>query len=151
MGGDGLYGRLSSIMIGYFPVNKRLVVGPGIKPPIHSEMYHFMHVPYSLCVVLRSPNTQDKSIMLMETEADWNLYKRWSLIGFTGIGNAYSNLSSFNQGKSVATIGTGFRYLLMRKLGAQMGMDFAVSSNGDFALYMVFGCSWLRSSGEKQP
>jgi hypothetical protein len=82
--------------------------------------------------------------MLMETEVDWNLYKRWSLVGFTGMGNAYSALSDFDEGKSVATIGTGFRYLLMRKLGAKMGMDFATGTGGDFAFYMVFGCSWLR-------
>jgi hypothetical protein len=80
----------------------------------------------------------------MEAEVDWNLYKRWSLVGFTGMGNAFYDFASYDQGNSVATLGTGFRYLLMRKLGLQMGMDFATSSSGDFAFYMVFGCSWLR-------
>ncbi len=144
MGGDGLYGRISSTMIGYFPVNKRLFVGLR-----HQSTYSLGDVPFYArpVVSLRgAPITkyQDRNIMLLETEVGWNLYKRWSLVGFTGMGNAYSELSSFNEGKSVATLGTGFRYLLMRKLGAQMGMDFAKSTSGDFAFYMVFGCSWLR-------
>lgn len=144
MGGDGLYGRLSSTIIGYFPVNKKLFVGLR-----HQSTYSLGDIPFYArpVVMLRgAPITkyQDKNITLMEAEVDWNLYKRWSLVGFTGMGNAYSDLSAFNEGKSVATIGTGFRYLLMRKLGAQMGMDFAKSTSGDFAFYMVFGCSWLR-------
>jgi len=49
----------------------------------------------------------------------------------------------FNKGKSVASIGTGFRYLLARKFGMQMGMDFAQSTD-DFAFYFVIGTSWLR-------
>ena len=54
------------------------------------------------------------------------------------------NLSAeFEKGKSVRTAGTGFRYLLARKFGAKMGMDFAASQD-DFAFYFVFGSSWLR-------
>jgi hypothetical protein len=80
---------------------------------------------------------------VMEAEADWNLYKRWSLVGFTGIGNAFESFDTFDEGKSVSSVGTGFRYLLARKFGAKVGMDFAKSTD-DFAFYIVFGCSWLR-------
>jgi len=144
IGGDGLYGRLATTMIGFFPVSRKLVIGLR-----HQSTYSLGDVPFYArpVVSLRgAPITkyQDRNIMLMETEVDWNLYKRWSLVGFTGMGNAYSEPSAFNEGKSVATLGTGFRYLLMRKLGAQMGMDFATSTGGDFAFYMVFGCSWLK-------
>jgi len=40
-------------------------------------------------------------------------------------------------------MGSGFRYLAMRKLGARMGMDFSASQD-DFAFYFVFGTAWLR-------
>jgi hypothetical protein len=143
MGGDGLYGRISATLIGYFPVNPKLVVGVR-----HQSTYSLGDVPFWArpVVFLRgAPVTkyQDKNTTVMEAEVDWNVYKRWSLVGFTGMGNAFSDFSSMDSGKSVSSIGTGFRYLLMRKLGAQMGMDFAKSS-GDFAFYVVFGCSWLR-------
>ena len=79
----------------------------------------------------------------METELNYNIYRRWSLVGFTGMGSAFKDFTSYDKGKSVVSVGTGFRYLLARKLGAQMGMDFA-KSNDDFAFYIVFGTSWLR-------
>ena len=144
LGSSNLYGRLSSTLIGYFPVNKKLFVGLR-----HQSTYSLGDIPFWArpVVVLRgAPITkyQNKNITLMETEIDWNLYKRWSLVGFTGVGNAFEDFSTFDSGKSVATIGTGFRYLMMRKLGAQMGMDIAASSGGDAAFYIVFGCSWLR-------
>ena len=86
---------------------------------------------------------QDKNTTLMETEISWDVYKRWSLIGFTGIGNAYSSISEFENGKSVRTFGSGFRYLIARKFGAKMGMDFAKSQD-DFAFYITFGSAWMR-------
>jgi hypothetical protein len=144
MGGDALYGRISTTMIGYFPVSKKLSVGLR-----HQSNYSLGDVPFWARPIVQlrgAPVTryQNRNTMLMEAEADWNFYKRWSVVGFTGMGNAYYDVSSYNEGNSVSTLGTGFRYLLMRKLGLQMGMDFATSTNGDFAFYMVFGCSWLR-------
>jgi hypothetical protein len=144
MGGDALYGRISSTVIGYFPVNKKLSVGLR-----HQSNYSLGEVPFWARPIVQlrgAPVTkyQNRNTMLMEAEVDWNLYKRWSLVGFTGMGNAFYDFASYDQGNSVSTLGTGFRYLLMRKLGLQMGMDFATSSSGDFAFYMVFGCSWLR-------
>lgn len=144
LGSDDLYGRIASTLIGYFPVNKQLFVGLR-----HQSTYSLGDIPFYArpVVMLRgAPITkyQNKNVTLIETEVDWNLYKRWSLVGFTGLGNAFKDYGSFDKGKSVATIGTGFRYLLMRKLGAQMGMDIAASSGGDTAFYIVFGCAWLR-------
>lgn len=52
-------------------------------------------------------------------------------------------LSTFREGKVVTKVGNGFSYLLARKLGARMGMDFAIS-NDDFAFYIIFGTAWLK-------
>lgn len=79
----------------------------------------------------------------MEAEVTFNIHKRWYLSGFTGIGNAFDSFKDFEQGKSVTTLGTGFRYLVARKLGTNMGIDFAVS-NDDYAFYIVFGTAWLK-------
>jgi hypothetical protein len=78
-----------------------------------------------------------------ETEVNVNLTKRWSVLGFTGMGNAYSSLDDFEDGKSVRNLGTGFRYLLIRKFGTRFGMDFAASQE-DFAFYFIFGTAWFR-------
>jgi hypothetical protein len=86
---------------------------------------------------------QDRNTMVFETEVSLDIAKRWSLVGFAGMGNAYSSISDFDKGKSVRTTGTGFRYLLARKFGTKMGIDFAVSQD-DYAIYIIFGSSWLR-------
>ncbi len=143
MGSDGLYGRLSARMIGYFPADDKLMIGVR-----HESTYSFGDIPFYArpIVILRGAplmKYQNNNTTVMEAEVNWNVYKRWNLVGFTGIGNAFSDFESFEKGKSISSVGTGFRYLLARKFGLQMGMDFAKSTD-DFAFYIVFGTSWLR-------
>lgn len=143
MGGDADYGRFSATFIGYMRANKRLVVGLR-----HESIYSFGDIPgYARPIInLRGAplmKYQDQNCMLMEAELNWNVYRRWYLTGFTGMGNAFKDFDLYDNGKSVTTIGSGFRYLVARKLGAQMGMDFAKSPD-DFAIYIIFGCAWLR-------
>jgi len=143
MGGEDLYGRLAVTLIGYFPASQKLILGVR-----HESSYSFGNVPYWArpIVILRGApkmKYQNKNTTVMEAEINWNVFKRWYLIGFTGIGNAFESFDEFDKGKSVSTVGTGFRYKIARKFGAQMGMDFAKSTD-DFAFYFVFGCSWLR-------
>jgi hypothetical protein len=143
MGSDDLYGRLAVKMIGYFPASKKLMVG--IR---HESTYSLGDIPFYArpIVSLRGVplmKYQNNNTTVMEAEVNWNVYKRWNLVGFTGIGNAFSDIESFDKGKTVSSAGAGFRYLMARKFGLQMGMDFAKSTD-DFAFYIVFGTSWLR-------
>ncbi len=142
-GGDALYGRLIFDAIGYFPVSERVFVGTRFL-----NNYTLGEVPFYARPTIRLRGVplvkyQDRNTMEFETEVNVNLTKRWSVLGFTGMGNAYSSMSEFNQGKSVRNLGTGFRYLLIRKFGARLGMDFATSQE-EFAFYIVFGTSWFR-------
>ena len=142
-GGDALYGRISFDLLGYFPAGKNLMVS------LRSESnYTVGDIPFYARPIVQLRGAplmkyQNKNTTLIEAEVSWDLYKRWSLIGFTGMGNAFSSYSEFDKGKSVKTYGTGFRYLVARKFGVKMGMDFAKSQD-DFAFYIVFGSSWLR-------
>lgn len=143
MGGEALYGRMALTLIGYVPWNNRVFLGVR-----HESNYTIGDVPFWArpIVVLRGAplmKYQNKNTTLFEAEISWNVYKRWFLTGFTGIGNAYESLEDFEKGKSVTTLGTGFRYMLARKLGTNMGMDFGFS-NDDFAFYVVLGTAWLR-------
>jgi hypothetical protein len=143
MGGDALYGRIGIDLIGYFQSGNHLNLG------IRSETNYTMgDVPLYArpFVKLRGApmlKYQDANTTLVEAELSVNVTNRWSLIGFTGLGNAFENYAEFSKGKSVQTIGTGFRYFIARKFGAKMGMDFAFSQE-DFAFYFVFGSSWLK-------
>jgi hypothetical protein len=143
MGSDALYGRLGIDLIGYFQSGKRINLG------IRSETSFTMgDVPFYArpFVQLRGApwmKYQDKNTTLLEAEAVIDISNRWSVIGFTGIGSAFSTYSEFDNGKSVQTIGSGFRYFIARKFGAKMGLDFAFSQE-DYGIYIVFGSSWLK-------
>jgi hypothetical protein len=143
MGGEAFYGRISMKLIGYFPAGNKLVIGLR-----NESTYCLGAVPFYARPIVNLRGAplmkyQNKNTTVMEAEANWNVYRRWYLLGFTGIGNAFSDFKSFDTGKSVRSVGAGYRYLIARKFGAQMGMDFAKSPD-DFAFYIVFGCSWLR-------
>ncbi len=46
-------------------------------------------------------------------------------------------------GDNVWNAGGGFRYLVARQLGLQMGIDAGVSPD-DWGIYIIFGSAWLR-------
>lgn len=143
MGGADLYGRIKTTEIGYIPASDKIIVGVR-----NENSFSLGSVPFYARPIVNLRGAplmkyQNKNTTVTEFQVDWNLHRRWSIVGFTGIGNAFASLKEFSEGKSVASIGTGFRYLLARKFGMQMGMDFAQSTD-DFAFYFVIGTAWLR-------
>jgi hypothetical protein len=143
MGGEDLYGRIGLDFLGYFSGGRNLVVGLRTQSNYTLGNVPFYARPFIQLRGAPMMKYQDRNISLMELELSWNFYKRWNLIGFSGMGTAFSSISDFENGRSVRTVGSGFRYLLARKFGAKMGLDFAFSQD-DFAFYIVFGSAWLR-------
>jgi len=143
LGGDGLYGRVSTALLGYLPASKILNIG--IR---YENSFSFGDIPFYAKPMIHLRGAplmkyQNNNTSVIESELSWNLYKRWSLLGFTGIGTAFSDFGKIDEGKTVISLGSGFRYKIARKFGMNMGMDFAVA-NGDFAFYFVVGSAWLR-------
>lgn len=143
MGGDALYGRIGLTLIGYLPATNRIFLGVR-----HESAYSLGAVPFYARPIISLRGAplmkyQNSNTTVMEAEVSWNLYKRWYVSGFTGIGNAFKNFEDLEEGRSVTTVGTGFRYLVARKLGTHMGMDFGLS-NDDYAIYFIFGTAWMR-------
>ena len=86
---------------------------------------------------------QGEEVAQLEAELRWQFWKRWSAVGFTGVGAAWSDLDPEDESQSAATIGTGFRYEIARKYGIHMGVDVAFGPE-DTAFYVQFGSAWLR-------
>ena len=78
-------------------------------------------------------------VLSAEPEIDWNITSRWALVAFAGAGRTTNE----SRNSEVYSGGVGFRYLLARVLGLQAGLDFAWSSEGDSAFYIVMGSPWL--------
>lgn len=86
---------------------------------------------------------QGKMTSLIETEQEFMLTKRWSVVGFGGYGVAFNSFDDIAEGSSAWNAGTGFRYLIARLFGLKMGMDFARGPE-QWAMYVVVGTSWLK-------
>ena len=143
LGGEALYGRIGLTLIGYVPASNKVFVGLR-----HESNYTLGDVPFWARPIVNLRGAplmkyQNNHTSVMEAEVSWNVYKRWQISGFTGIGNAFENFEDLEKGKSVTTVGTGFRYLIARKLGTNMGVDFGLS-NEDYAIYLIFGTAWMR-------
>ncbi len=143
LGGEGLYGRLGLSCVGFVPLEGKFYLGVRLES-LHSlgEVPFWARPSVSMRGV-PAMKYQNKHISVMEVELTYNVYKRWYLNVFTGMGNAYPNIDDFDKGKPVRNLGTGFRYKIARLLGLNMGMDFAWS-NEDFAFYVILGHAWLR-------
>jgi hypothetical protein len=84
-----------------------------------------------------------QEVLSAESEIDWNLNFRWTLLAFAGAGRATNDVPlRCTVDRDVYAGGAGFRYLLARVLGLRAGLDFARSSEGDHAFYIVIGSAW---------
>lgn len=141
LGGESRYGKINTSIFGLQPISEKWVLGGRMVAISKLGDIPFYTKPFVQLRGVPFMKYQSNNIVSLETEADWNIYKRWHLIGFAGIGNAFNNYENFNKGNSVYSGGGGFRYLLARKFGMKMGADFAFS-NDDFAFYITMGHAW---------
>lgn len=78
-----------------------------------------------------------------EVELRWQFHPRFSLVGFGGAGIARSDLERIDSEETITAGGVGFRYLIARRHGLQMGVDVAQGPD-EAAIYIIFGSAWMR-------
>ena len=84
-----------------------------------------------------------QEVLSAEPEIDWNITSRWTLLVFAGAGRATNDFGLLGEdSRDIQTGGAGFRYLLAHALGMRASLDFAWSSEGDHAFYIVMGSPW---------
>ncbi|MBI4893828.1 MAG: BamA/TamA family outer membrane protein [Acidobacteria bacterium] len=86
---------------------------------------------------------QRQNMLQTEWELRWQFWKRFSAVGFGGVGTVWNAHESRRGRETVAAGGMGFRYELARKFGLHYGVDVAHGPQG-YAFYFVFGSAWLR-------
>ncbi len=142
-GSDRKNSRLSFFTLYYLPVNDRWVSGFRIESMLASENTPFYLMPFVKLRGVPALRYQGEISMLAETEQFFNIYKRWSVVGFGGIGTTIPSIDDMNFGTTIWNAGAGFRYKIARLLGLQMGLDVARGPE-DMAFYIVFGNAWLK-------
>lgn len=66
---------------------------------------------------------------------------RWAAIGFIGAGRAWGRNTEFGDVGSAVAKGVGVRYLIARKLGLWVGVDYARGPEGKTG-YIQVGSAW---------
>jgi len=144
MGGDDFYGRLYGSLLAFGSISDKATLGARFEMQYASENTPFWALPGVNMRGVPAAKYQGNTTRLMEVQLNYNITRRWAVLGFSGIGITSPLDKGFlNTDQSVNSIGTGFRYLLARVFGLSGGVDLAWS-NDDFGFYIVMGHAWAR-------
>jgi outer membrane protein assembly factor BamA len=142
-GADQDFQRASLVAMQFIPLSSTLFLGVRADGAASFGNEPFYLRPF---ISLRGAATlryQGEEVAQIETELRWQLWKRFSLVGFVGGGAAWNNLEHFDSTKTIVTGGAGFRYEMARKYGLHVGLDVARGPD-DTAVYIQVGSAWTR-------
>jgi len=125
----------------WIPLSQRWVLGLRIDTGFSQGNIPFFAQPFVILRGVPAAKYQDRNQLTSELELRWNVTPDWSVLGFGGMGRAYGNLHSFSDAPLAYGFGTGFRYLLVRKIGLTVGVDIA-RGPGQNAFYIQIGSPW---------
>lgn len=84
---------------------------------------------------------QGNYVAVAEAEVTWQIDSRWAVLGFAGTGRAANSFVDLKDGPSRVTRGGGFRYLIAKRYGFEMGLDIARGPE-DTVFYVQGGTAW---------
>jgi len=140
-GSDTQFRSYRGHAFGWWPATKSLVLAGRIDGRAADGQVPFYMLPFIDLRGVPAFRLQDRRTAVIETEARWNVTARWALVGFVGAGRAWGSSTGWSDGTHTVSKGVGFRYLVARRLGMYMGIDWAWSSQ-DQAFYIQVGSPW---------
>ncbi|MEN2398329.1 BamA/TamA family outer membrane protein [Flavobacterium sp. MC2016-06] len=143
LGSDYDAWRVNLSAIGYHPITPKLIGGLRIEGEQAFGSPPFYLLPGINLRGVPMGRYQGKTSLVSEVELRWDLYKRWSLMGYGGLASAFNDWDKAFAKPVVYSYGSGFRYLVARKFKLRMGVDVAKGPE-DWAYYIVFGSNWMR-------
>ena len=142
LGSDAEYQMADLVLIGYTPLHPRVFAGIRGLGSLSSEATPFYLRPFVYMRGLAALVYQGEQIAQIEAEVRYQFWKRFSVVGFSGVGQAWSASEGETSGEPVTTLGTGCRYEIARDYGLHLGFDVAWGPD-EFAFYVQFGSAWL--------
>ena len=142
-GGDTDFWNINSRTYAYVPfVENKLFSGYRLNVESKSGDVPFYALPYISLRGIPVLRYQGANAYTIETEWRWNFYKRWSVVGFMGMGEALEDF--IDLGKDIKTAGGGgFRYFLAKDYGLHVGIDVARGPE-IWAWNLTVGSNWFR-------
>jgi hypothetical protein len=138
-GSDTTWWELDYNLHSYHELHKRVVLGLRFDGAAVWGDAPFFTLPYVDLRGIPALRYQGEQAGEGEFEIRWRVYKRWSLIGFFGLG--WTASSADGDSGPFPAGGGGFRYLIARKLSMQVGLDVARGPE-DTAFYIQVGSAW---------
>ncbi|RLE28904.1 MAG: hypothetical protein DRJ61_15575 [Acidobacteria bacterium] len=80
---------------------------------------------------------RDETMLAFQGEIRWHFSKKFSAIGFAGVGRVAKSASDFNFEHLLPSVGTGIRYLLSPKNGLNISLDYAYGKDSDAVYFFV--------------
>lgn len=142
LGSDDNYSTLTTDFFGYVPITTKVHSKYRFQGSYLIGDAPFYAYPFVSLRGIAAMRYQNQMTLVAETEWSYNAYNRWWVTAFGGSGKAFADFNNFGSAEWAFNVGTGFRYKIAKKLGIDMGTDFAWGNAKDFAFYIVFGTSW---------
>ncbi|MGO1118514.1 BamA/TamA family outer membrane protein [Rhodovibrionaceae bacterium A322] len=143
VGGDFDYLKLEGVSNAYFDLGEEWKLGWQVKGAVVGDDAPFFARPFIELRGIPAVRYQDNAIAQTEVEARWQFHPRWAGIAFGGVGTAANDASDWSSSKRRYTKGMGFRYLIAKELGLQVGADVAKGPE-DTVFYIQIGSAWAR-------
>jgi len=140
-GADATHQRVDLVGLHFRPLSDQLTLGIKGEVTATAGDTPFYALPYVSLRGVPAQRYQGKTAASIEAEVRWQLWNRFSLVGFAGVGSAGESLLQLDE--AVVAGGAGFRYELARRHQLHMGIDFGFSEE-DNAIYVIFGSAWMR-------
>jgi len=84
---------------------------------------------------------QGNFVAVAEAEVTWQIDSRWAVLAFAGAGRAANSSEELADAPSRVTQGAGFRYLIAKRYGFEMGLDIAHGPEEN-VFYIQAGTAW---------
>jgi outer membrane translocation and assembly module TamA len=142
-GGDDEFQRVQLMAMQYFGLEPSLFLGmKGLISANFGDAPFYLY-PFIYMRGVPAMRYLGEQVAQAETEMRWQFWKRFSLVGFMGVGYAWTDLEKFQNTQSTLAGGVGFRYELTRKYGIHMGLDLAYGPD-EPVIYITVGSAWVR-------
>ncbi len=149
MGSSNNFEDFKAKLHAYVPIADDWTLGLRGDIQLSSDDAPFFFLPYIDLRGIAAMRYQGTRTLVGEAELQWQLNRRWSLLGFTGIGKAsgrktfgaLNNSGGQDKTETAHNVGTGFRYLIASGLGLKAGVDIARGPD-ETAIYLQVGSAW---------
>lgn len=141
-GGDDDFNKTRFFANYWQPIARNWTLAGRVDAAAITDTPPFYEYPFISLRGIPAMRYQGEAVLVAEIEALYKVTPRWRLIGFGGSGKTYSDIGT-GDSDVIYSKGMGFRYLIARRFGLQVGLDVA-SGPEQNAVYLQVGSAWGR-------